>query len=88
MGERQFSSLISYYDFIDFEGDVLYYNEISNQIDGGRQAFFDMYSTGDFIVTQAALSKLSKLILPHYKDDFCFNIQSKFVEGQTVVRVV
>ncbi len=41
--KSQFSKLISYYDFIDYEGDVLYYNIISSQVDGVKQSFFDVY---------------------------------------------
>ena len=76
---KQFASLISYYDFIDFEGDVLYYNMISSQIDGVKQSFFDVYAKGDFVAIQIALNRLEKLILPNYLKDFEVNFKAKFV---------
>ena len=39
---QQFTSLVSYYDFIDFEGDVLYFNQVSTLIDGVKQSFRDV----------------------------------------------
>jgi hypothetical protein len=84
----QFESLISYYDFIDFEGDVLYYNQISIQVDGVKTSFFDIYKTGDVIFNQSSFDKLSKLILPNYLNDFEVHFKVKFVEGETVVRII
>ena len=84
---KQFVSLISYYDFIDFEGDVLYYNEISAQIDGVKQSFSEIYKTGDFISNQSSFDKLSKLILPNYLSDFDNNFKAIFIEDQNIIKV-
>lgn len=77
----QYSSLIQDYDFIDFEGEVFYYNLISELRVNDTKSFFKRYGKLKTLTNNEGLDELLKFLTGDSKQD----LLSNFVEGKTVI---
>lgn len=77
----QYSSLIQDYDFIDFEGEVFYYNVLSKYDLEVNKAFYKRNKPSEKLVNKEDLVELLNFVVSGNKQE----ILASFIENETVV---
>ena len=79
----EYSALIQDYDFVDFEGEVFYYDVISKYDLGFNKTFLKRYKSSSVIVRKENLSEFFEFITSGNKE----GIQTDFIEGRTIILI-
>ena len=76
-----FSDFIQYYDFIDFEGNVFYYNSLNKLPINDAKAFVKRYSNINILSKNEGLDVFLEVLSQETQQI----VLSHFVEGNTIV---